>query len=134
MILVGKAVARTDDDVRSSDIQFRVELVGLEGYVTAADVLRREVYVLLYLLHLGLCAGGGVLEGSGTDGADLRTQCRHGDDGHYLAAHGGLDKLDVSGFLVVLQLHCIGGAAGIQLDGEAGSKVAAVDAAADKDG
>ena len=77
---------------------------------------------------------GRVLERAGTDGADLRAQDRHGDDRHDLAADGGLDELDVAGLGIILQLHGVGGAAGVELHGEARREVAAVDRAADEDG
>ena len=46
---------------------------------------------------------------------------------------GGLDELNVARLEVVFQLHRVGGAAGVELHGEAGREVAAVDRAADED-
>ena len=87
----------------------------------------------MYLLYLGLSAGGGILEGAGADGADLRTEHGNGYDGHDLAAGSGLNKLDIGSLGVIDELGRVAGAAGLEAGRKARGKVAPVGRAADKD-
>ena len=127
-----QSVSDADDAVGIGDIHFRVLHVGDEIDMPAADRLGIKADVLVNDLDIRLFPCRGVLEGARTDGAHLGAQNRNGDNCHDLAADGRLNELNVPGLGVVLQLHGVGGASGIQLHRKARGEVAAVDCAAHK--
>ena len=129
-----QTVAHTDDAVCVGDIHLRVGLIRNKVDVSAADCFRGKADLLTDLLDLLFFPCRGVLEGTWADGAYLGPQNRNRNHRHDLAADGRLNELNVAGLGVVLQLHRIRGAAGLQLYRKARCKITAVDGTAHKNG
>ena len=132
MFRILQAVADTDDAVGIRDVQLGVGLIRDKVNVPAADRGGLKVDFLADHLDLRLFSCRSVLEGTRADGAHLGSQDRDRNDRHDLSADGRFDELNVTGFGVILQLHGVGGAAGLQLHRETGCKITAVDGAAHK--
>ena len=134
MLGILQTVADTDNTVGVGDVHLRIFLVRDEIDMPAPDRLRVEVNLLTDDLDISLYTRRGIFESPGADGAHLGSKHRNRDDSHDFPSDRRFDKLDISCLGVILQFHRVRGTAGIQLNGKARGKVAAVDGAAYKNG